>query len=646
MGSSRQSQNARGGVFSRVTDVTAPKEIRLFPAISVLLLVAGSASAQSITLDGRTATAVRSGAGGRIEIEIATPDSGVSVNSFDRFNVPATGAAFDNTSKGASAIVADVTGTGVSRMEGTLEVLGQRADVIVANPNGFELNGARFQNMRGLALIAGQRQPGTLAYDVTPGGGGITVGPGGVVADVRRLDLIARTIRLEGPVGESGGSPYLRFNATAGTGTATVDPGVSGVDDAGYMTLSGRGQHAGDAVSLTLTEGAIVSGGKLTLTADARGAGVVMAGQGLASAGEFTMSADGRITMRGATAQGLTGARITGAEIVAERSAVSSDLGDVAVQAGGALTLERTTLSGGAIALGAGGGMAVRGGSVEALSDLDLMAGTLALASYSQDEMAILRAQQDARLTVAGDFLNSTGLVQAYGDLDITVGGTLHNLLALDSRREPVAGFNLATLQADGALSIDAGHLHNEGGLVRGSGGLILSGGTVTNELMRLGELTTRKSCFLFLCRSHVTGEFRFSGGGLETDSLMNVDLRGDFRNFGGTVTANSGLRVQAAKVDFQPLRYSGAYTLPKGPGTLFFGQRTRRFTTYETGKIFAPTFGFSMVAREGLLRFFGTELYPLALLEALEGAEIVAVPPDVAEANAQGFGVFSKVLD
>lgn len=634
------------GALTKVGDVTSLEKTSVLAVICVVLLASGSVSAQSITLDGRTATAVRSGTGGRVEIDIATPDRGVSVNAFDTFNVSPGGAAFDNTSKGASAIVADVTGTGVSRMEGTLEVLGQRADVIVANPNGFELNGARFQNMRGLALIAGERQPGSLRYAVRPGDGGITVGPGGVVADVRRLDLIARSIRLDGPVGESDSAPYLRFNATAGTGMVEIDPEVAGVDDAGYLVLSGRGQQAGDAVSLTLTEGAIVSGGKLTLTADARGAGVVMAGQGLASAGEFTMSADGRITLTGARVQGLTGTRITGGAIDARQAAVSSDIGDVAMVAAGAMALDHTTISASAITLGAGERLSMQGGTVEAMADLDVTAGSLSLSSLGQDDMAILRTQQNGRLAVAGDFTNLSGLVQAYGDLSITTGGTLHNVLALDSRREPVAGFNLATLQADGALAIDAGHLHNEGGLVRGGGALTLTGGAVTNELVRLGEMETRKSCFLFLCRSHVTGAFRFSGGGLETDSLMRVDLGGDFRNLGGTVTANAGLRIDAARIDFQPLRYSAAYTLPKGPSTLFFGQRTRRFATYETGKIFAPTFGFSMIAREGLLRFFGTEVYPLALLDALDGAEIVAVPPDVTAANGQGFGLFSTVLD
>ncbi|MFL4470139.1 filamentous hemagglutinin N-terminal domain-containing protein [Tateyamaria armeniaca] len=597
-------------------------------------------------MDGQTATSLRSGTGGRIEIDIANPNNGVSINSFDRFSVPAAGAAFDNTTKGASAIVADVTGPDASRMEGTLQVLGARADVIVANPNGITLNGARFQNIRGLAMIAGRRQPGTLNYDVAPGDGSIDVGRAGVVADVRRMDLIARSIRIDGNVGESGSSPFLRFNATAGAGRATINANAVSVDSDDYLALSGRGQQNGPAVSLTLTEGSIVSGGRLTMTADGRGAGVVMAGEGLASAGEFTMTASGRIMLDGATAQGLTGVSMAAQDIDVQDSTLGSDFNDVVLDAQDGLDLAGTDIAGTDITLRAGGVASMTGGSVEALEDIALTAQSFTLTSLSEDDIAIIRAQRDATLTFGGDFTNNTGLVQSFGDLDVSVGGALQNLLNVDGRNEPVAGLNLATLQADGAVRVSATTLNNHGGLIRSGSGLTLKGGDITNALVQVGQVRRERSCFLFLCRSYTTGAFRFSGGGLESDTRIDVDLTGDFRNIGGTVSAASGLTMQAASIDFQPLRYDNFYTLPRGPSTLFFGKRTRRISTYETGKIFAPTFGFSMIARSGPLRFIGTDVEPGALLDSLAGAEIVAVPPEVAAANGRGFGVFSEVLN
>ncbi|WP_299727526.1 filamentous hemagglutinin N-terminal domain-containing protein [uncultured Tateyamaria sp.] len=622
------------------------QELLALVTVCAAMFTSMPALAQSITLDGQTATSLRSGTGGRIEIEIAPPSNGVSVNSFDRFNVPTTGAAFDNTSTGASAIVADVTGREASRMEGTLEVLGARADVIVANPNGFLLNGARFENMRGLAMVAGRRQAGTLAYEVAPGGGAIEVGSAGVVADVRRLDLIARSIRVSGAVGESGSAPFLRFNAIAGAGGATFDPNAVSVDVDGYLALTGRGQPVGDAVSLTLTEGAMVSGGRLTLTADGRGAGVVMAGEGLASAGDFTMTADGRISLGGATIRGLTGVKIKGNEIAATDTTIGSDFEGADLEAVAGMSLADTDIAAGDIALNAGGSLSITAGTIEALEDLTVSAASLSLTSRSAADIAVLRAQQDVVLRLGGEFTNNTGLVQSRGDTEIAVGGTLHNVLNTDARNEPIAGLNLATLQADGTLSITANHLHNDGGLIRAGSGLSLAGGDVTNTLKRIGEVQVNRSCFLFLCRSYATGAFRFSGGGIESDSTISADLSGAFRNIGGTVSATSGLSIDAASIDFQPLRYDSFYTLPRGPSTLFFGKRTRRFATYETGQLFAPNFGFSMIARTGPLRFVGTDVSPNELLDSLAEAEIVAVPPEVIRANGQGFGVFSGILD
>ncbi|MEO0381021.1 MAG: filamentous hemagglutinin N-terminal domain-containing protein, partial [Pseudomonadota bacterium] len=575
-----------------------------------------------------------------------TPDNGVSINSFDRFNVPVAGAAFDNTTQGASASVADVTGTEASRMEGTLEVLGARADVIVANPNGFTLNGARYQNIRGLVIVAGRRQAGTLDYDVAVGDGSIEIGSGGVVADVRRMDLIARTIRIDGNVGETDSTPFLRFNATAGTGRATINPNAVSVDSVDYITLSGRSQDTGPAVSLTLSEGAIVSGGRLTLTADGRGAGVVMAGQGLASAGEFTMSADGRISLGGATAEGLTGVSLKSQDIDIIDSRLESDFEDVVLAADAQLTMVDTNISGTDISLSAGSDASVVGGTVDALQDLSVAAQSLTLTTLSENSIATLRAQGNADLTFGGDLTNNTGFVQAFGDLDVSVGGTLLNVLNLDDRNESVAGLNLATLQANGDLSLTAARLNNLGGLIRSGSAMTLGGGDITNALARVGQVRTARSCFLFLCRSYAVGAFQFSGGGIESDARLEIDLTGEFLNRGGTISALSGLSLQAASIDFQPLRYSNIYTLPKGPSTLFFGQRTRRIATFETGKIFAPLLGFSVIARSGPARFVGTDVEPLALLDGVAGAEIVAVPPEVIGANGRGFGVFSQVLN
>ena len=89
-------------------------------------------------------------------VNITAPSSGgVSRNEYEMFNVPDKGAILNNSytlsktelagyvpgnnnmaERPAKIIVNEVTGTGSTSMDGFLEVAGNRADVVIANPTG------------------------------------------------------------------------------------------------------------------------------------------------------------------------------------------------------------------------------------------------------------------------------------------------------------------------------------------------------------------------------------------------------------------------------------------------------------------------------------------------------------------------------
>lgn len=97
-------------------------------------------------------------------VNITAPSSGgVSRNEYETFNVPDKGAILNNSytlsktelagyvqgnnnmaERPAKIIVNEVTGTGSTSMDGFLEVAGNRADVVIANPNGITVNGGGF----------------------------------------------------------------------------------------------------------------------------------------------------------------------------------------------------------------------------------------------------------------------------------------------------------------------------------------------------------------------------------------------------------------------------------------------------------------------------------------------------------------------
>ena len=98
---------------------------------------------------------------------IAEPNnSGLSVNNYEAFHIPVNGRVFNNSVSGATSqllgdisansnfisgnaaniILAQVSGTEISLLVGTLEVVGAEAGLIIANPNGISCNGCSFIN--------------------------------------------------------------------------------------------------------------------------------------------------------------------------------------------------------------------------------------------------------------------------------------------------------------------------------------------------------------------------------------------------------------------------------------------------------------------------------------------------------------------
>ena len=111
-------------------------------------------------------------------INIVAPDaSGMSHNRYDRFDVESQGAVINNATektksqilneeveanknflkenKSARLILNEVMTARPSSILGSLEVVGHRADLVIANPYGILVNGGNFINVSKLSLVTG-----------------------------------------------------------------------------------------------------------------------------------------------------------------------------------------------------------------------------------------------------------------------------------------------------------------------------------------------------------------------------------------------------------------------------------------------------------------------------------------------------------
>lgn len=199
-------------------------------------------------------TTVNTTAQGRELVNINTTNqNGVSFNQYQQFDVNKNGAVLNNNNGGPQAnqnvplqqgsyanggftadhaaanpnlgqrhaqlILNQVTSTNPSQLNGPLEVAGQKADVIIANPNGITCNGCGFINTTRGVLTTGQLNDNggtgwgvggnSQLSNIAVAQGKITIASGGLVDyETPQIDIIARGISIQGQIrGQQGGHP-------------------------------------------------------------------------------------------------------------------------------------------------------------------------------------------------------------------------------------------------------------------------------------------------------------------------------------------------------------------------------------------------------------------------------------------------------
>ncbi|WP_165698243.1 hemagglutinin repeat-containing protein, partial [Chimaeribacter coloradensis] len=245
-------------------------------------------------------------ANGTPVVNITDPNQrGISHNKYNEFNVNQQGVIFNNSmadgvsqiggqtmkntqlNKEANVILNEVTGAKGTHLNGTMEVFGRKADVIVANENGIKVNGVATVNTNNLTLTTGKVVPqndGRILLNVEKGG--VDIEGRGISTDgLGYFDIISRTIKLDG---EIAGQAEIK----AVTGLNDYDP-----ETRTHTVRSTSGENRPE-VAIDGSALGSMYGGRIQLISTESGVGVRHQGSLVGDRG-VEISADGDLMLSG-----------------------------------------------------------------------------------------------------------------------------------------------------------------------------------------------------------------------------------------------------------------------------------------------------------------------------------------------------------
>ncbi|WP_080436859.1 hemagglutinin repeat-containing protein [Burkholderia ubonensis] len=470
------------------------------------------------------------------QVNIAAPSgAGVSVNTYNQFDVQKNGAILNNSptivqtqqagyingnpnfgpGQSARIIVNQVNSANPSQLRGYVEVAGSRAEVILANPSGIVVDGGGFINTSRATLTTGQPYYGA---DGSLGGFNVTrglisvQGAGLNAANVDQVDLISRAVQA---------------NAAMYAKNLNV---VAGANQVNHDTLAATpiaGEGAAPAIAIDVSQLGGMYSNRILLVSNENGVGVANAGTIAAQAGDLTLQSNGQLVLTGkTTASGNLNATANGIQ----NSGTTYAQQNVNVSTGGALSnsgtlaaQQNTTVNAGSInstgTLGAG---VNNDGSVGKGGDLNV--------SSTGQLTATGRNVAGGNASISGGAVNLSGSqTAANGHLSLKANAGDLNL-------------SNATTSAQGAVDANAaGALINDHGSLSSGSHATLAAGSISNQggkVSTQGPLTMQSS-----------GQFDNQGGTLVSEDSMQVH-GGAIANNQGTIQSAGGMSISGASLD------------------------------------------------------------------------------------------------
>lgn len=490
-----QGKNAKGEGAARFTGTGLGASLALIGG-----LLAVPVNAQIIadhTAPGNQQPTLLQTTNGVPQVNIQTPSAaGVSRNTYSQFDVSGKGVILNNSrtdvntqlggyvqgnpwlaTGGARVILNEVNSSNPSQLKGYVEVAGQRAEVIIANPAGIAVSGGGFLNASGVTLTTGtpvMRSGNLDSFQVR--GGNVTVDGAGLdTSTADYTNILARAVQVNAGIWAKDLKAVTGSNDIAASGTAT--PNVSAM-------AAGSGPVPAFALDVSALGG--MYAGKIYLVGTEAGLGVRNGGVIGATAGDVVLTNNGLLTNSGSIyANGNT-------TLTTQGSITNTGKGLIAAQGNTSLNAQGTS---GSISSEATTTLAAGMGSSGAVGN----SGTLSIT-------AVANANLNGQTASGADTTITAAAIDASG-ANVTARGTLtaqaQSTLTTDSATVNAAQINLSAHD----LSNVGGKLQQSGAgdmAIALPGNLDNSGGTIASNAQNLSvSAAIRKENFPFDVSHH-----------------------------------------------------------------------------------------------------------------------------------------------
>jgi filamentous hemagglutinin len=568
--------------YTFYTKATWRRKLVAWSMLLVYLTQPILASAE-VVADPKTPTAntpqVQTTANGLPVVQIAAPSkAGVSRNLYQQFNVDPGGLILNNSqvitqtqlagyitgnpnlSNGSARIILnEVTSNNPSYLRGYTEVAGQKAEVIIANPNGIYGDGFGFINTSRAVLTTGTPVfggSGSLeAFRVTKGNIAIE-GKGLTATGVDRVDLISRAVAV---------------NAGVWANDLNIVTGANNVHYDNLTTEKIIGEGLQPTVALDVSALGGMYANKIKLVGTDKGVGVNSQGTLAASGGDLILSQAGKISLAG-TLSAAGNVAITSSESITGIGTIYAG-GSNTLSAAGTIENKGTMAAGqnnelSAAGINSSGTLAAGIDSIGKLGnngDLTLSAdgqisaqgqnlagGNLSMTGTTLDlKGAVTYAGQAARFkATSGNIDSSGGELGSTGNLSLTAADDINNRdgkisskneLQLSARKfDNVSG----EISAGDKLTISAAAITNQDGVIKSGNALkVTASGTVDN---RAGQIEAQAGLKLSAqALQNQSGRLTSLDG-----SSLKLTLPGELNNTAGIIGSNGGVSISAGQIN------------------------------------------------------------------------------------------------